>query len=170
MKPVHLIVGVVLAAVVAGSFFLFGGKEPVVDNPLSAAAGPEVTEFTNFMTGLQRGGVVATSTDDTTATFLARDLNNTSRIDFTPNVAGITATLPATSTLGSFVQKTGDTRDMLLCNASTTAAATFTLAFGSGMIDSLATSTLVIGSRDCAQLTFSRAPNTDIDVFYDLGY
>lgn len=167
MNKTLSVVAIVLALGALGVTFL-GGK--VTDPSFGANAGPDSYSHSTFFEGLTRGGVNATSTDDTTATFLQGNLLSVSRIEFTPNVTGITATLPATSTLSSFVPKKGMTADIILCNATTTAAAPFTLAFGSGMIDSLATSTLAIESGDCAQLTFSRKSNTDIDVFYDLGY
>lgn len=162
------IVAIVLALGALG-FTLVGGK--VADAPsFGANAGPDSYFHSTFFEGLTRGGINATSTDDTTATFLQRNLLSVSRIEFTPNVASITATLPATSTLSSFIPKAGMTVDVLVCNATTTASTPFTLAFGTGMIDSLATSTLAIETGDCAQVTFSRKSNTDIDVFYDLGY
>lgn len=165
-----VVAGFVALLVSAGSYAFLSPVRDSVNQSLGANAGPDSYEHSSFFSGLGRGGFFATSTDDTTATFLAGNLNGISRIDFTPNVTGITATLPASSTLTSFVTPRGMTRDILLCNATTTTAAPFTLAFGAGMIDSLATTTLAIESGDCAQLTFSRKGNTDIDVFYDLGY
>jgi len=116
------------------------------------------------------GGIRATSTDDTTATFLAADFDVENMIEFTPNVTGITATLPASSTLSSFVPNAGDHRELILCNATTTANASFTLGFGAGMNAQQATSTLAIPDGECAVLDFYRATDTDLEVFYDLGF
>lgn len=137
---------------------------------LSAAPGPEVTNFFSFASALQRGGRKATTTDDTTTTLVRANFVDATRLDFVPSVPGITATLPATSTIPDLVPKPGDTRDFLICNATTTPATTFTLAFGTGMKTSLGTSTLAIATDKCAQLTFSRKTNGDINVFYDYGY
>lgn len=116
------------------------------------------------------GGIRATSTDDTSATFLASDFDVENMIEFKPTVTGITATLPATSTLTSFIPNAGDHRDLMICSATTTAAISFTLAQGTGMNLQQATSTLAIATGQCAILNFYRATDTDIEVYYDLGY
>lgn len=136
----------------------------------AAAAGPEHSVHQFFNEAATIGGHRSTSTDDTTATFLANDLRNVSLITFTPNVTGITATLPASSTLQSFVPKVGDTRVVTLCNGTSTATTAFTLASGTGVNLHQATSTLAIISGECAQMTFTRAADRDIELFYDLGY
>ena len=129
-----------------------------------------VTGATRLETLTEGGGIRATSTNDTTATFLASDFDVENMIEFTPTVTGITATLPATSTLLDFLPNASDSRSLMLCNATTTALAAFTLAFGTGMNAQKATSTLAIPSGDCATLDFVRATDTDIEVFYDLGF
>lgn len=169
MKPLNFLLTVLVSALVAvGAVAVFAPKGG--EGVLGARPGPDATEFQNFQAGFQSGGRYATSTDDTTATALASNFKDITRYDFTPNVAGITLTLPATSTLSSFVPKPGDTREVFLCNATTTAATSFTLAAGTGMNLAQATSTLAISTNQCAELRFSRKANSDIDVFYDLGY
>lgn len=172
MKPLQIIVTVLVSALVAVgiSLALVPSVASKVQSALGVAAGPEKTEFQSFLSSFQSGGRYATSTDDTSATALASNFKDITRYDFTPNVTGITLTLPATSTLSSFVPKAGDTRSIFLCNATTTAATPFTLAVGTGMNLVQATSTLAINTNYCATLTFSRQADSDIDVFYNLGY
>lgn len=117
----------------------------------------------------QGGGIRATSTDDTTATFLASDFDVENMIEFTPNVAGITATLPAVSTLTSFIPNAGDHRSIMICNATTTAATTFTLAKGANMNFHNASTSAAINTGKCASLEFYRATDTDIEVFVGNG-
>lgn len=152
------------AIIKAAGFISAAGNFTLTSGNLSVGGSTSVETFT------QGGGIRATSTDDTSATFLASDFDVENMIEFTPNVTGITATLPATSTLSSIIPNASDHRDIAVCNATTTAAAPFTLAFGTGMNSHLATSTLAIESGDCATLNLYRATDTDIEVFYDYGY
>ena len=165
MKGAYALAGLALILSVAGFF----QKGPTVQE-FGATPGPDSYVHSFFHNAVTNGGRFATSTNDTTATSLASDFRDVSRYDFTPNVAGITLTLPATSTMTDFIPKAGMTRQVFLCNATSTAATPFTLAFGSGMNAVLATSTLAIGTDYCADITFSRQSDSDIDVFYDLGY
>jgi hypothetical protein len=141
----------------------------------TASPGPDVYNTTNFRAGVVAGGnVISTSSVTAATTFLNTDLIQktglTSLINFTPNVTGITATLPASSTLKDLAPVKGDKVSMALCNATTTAATTFTFAVGAGETLDQATSTLAIPTGQCAKLDFLRTSTSDFRVFYDLFY
>lgn len=173
MTNSKLWIAVVVVAIIAIGAY---GFPKTVIQQLGSLVGPDIYDRVTLHSGLVLGGGIrATSTNDTSATFLATDLVNNNnqqftRIDFTPNVGSITATLPATSTLQNLVPKAGDTSSIKICNATSTATMPFTLAFGSGMNLYQATSTLAVGTGHCASVTFQRESDTDISVFYDLGY
>ena len=78
------------------------------------------------------GGVYATTTVSTTETITEGLLQRYSVFEITPLVAGLTWTLPATSTLATLLRNEGDTQRWIFHNATTTTGATFTLAKGVG--------------------------------------
>lgn len=158
--------GVVIALILA----IIATSQPDLQPPLGASAGPEHFETQRFLANMdQGGGVRATSTDDTTATFLAGDLDVETIIVFTPNVGSITATLPASSTMPNFLRGAGMSRTVALCNGTSTAQTPFTLAGGTGMDVVNSTSTLAINTGDCASLRFIRQSDTDFFVLFDQG-
>lgn len=149
-----------------GGFELYKAEAPSAS--FGAAAGPDHYNHENFFLNLTRGGLSTVATSSS-MTLLAHDIVDVSRVNFVPGAGSLTATLPATSTLTAFIPKPGDTQDVLLCNATTTVSTPFTLAAGTGMTFSDATTTLAVQTGKCAQLQFSRRPTTDIDVFVDIG-
>ena len=182
MNKTNLItIGALVFAVIALSVGLLV-RAPVVNVqieptsvPMGGAAGTEHYFLETFHSGLIVGGEIrATSTNDTTATFLASDFDVEKIVNFTPNITGITATLPASSTMPWFLPIAGQHKEILLCNATTTAGISFTLAAGAGTTLLNASSTTAILSGDCATLDFYRKATKDsaIDywVFFDLGY
>lgn len=136
-----------------------------------AIPGPDVYFPVFFHDGLiDGGGVRATSTNDITATLLAADFDKEKMIVFTPNVTGITLTLPASSTMTSFLPNAGENREIILCNGTTTSGASFTLAEGTGINLHQATSSLAIQDGDCAMLNFTKASDKDFELYYNSGY
>ena len=113
------------------------------------------------------GGNLATTTSGNTV-FTASDFGH-STITMTPIVSAMTATLPASTSLTTFLPNAGDRRCLNIDNGTSTAAATITLAGGTGSLVRNATSTLVIGAGKNANLCIFRRSNTDlifdIDVF-----
>lgn len=110
----------------------------------------------------------ATSTSATTATLVQADMSYSSR-SVTPNTGALTYTLPATSTLTTFIPTAGDMARQCFYNATSTAAATITFAAGTGIDLEVATSTsqtgafdLTIGAGNMGCFDFFRKPNTDI--------
>lgn len=77
--------------------------------------------------------------------------------------------LATTTSLTTFLPNAGDRRCLNIDNGTSTAAATITLAGGTGSLVRNATSTLVIGAGKNANLCIFRRSNTDlifdIDVF-----
>lgn len=114
------------------------------------------------------GGIYATSTNDTTATMLASDIDVENVVDFTPLVPSITLALPASSTLNAMIPNAGDTRSIIIRNATTTAGSngSVTIAGGTGTLLKRATSTsAILGDTDgsnFALVTFTRKADTDI--------
>lgn len=167
-----LVVAIVALIVALGATGIVGPT-----GPTGGAAGPSHTEIQEFRAGSVEGGIVrATSTDDTTATFLAIDLIQraglVSILNFSPSLNAITVTFPATSTIPHYLPNPGDKHSISLCNATTTtgAFADFTFALGTGMNLQQSTSTLNLFSGQCADLTFTRNTDSDFEVDYYLGW
>lgn len=120
----------------------------------------------------QGGGITASSTVNSAETATASMFDTENVIDYTLNLVDSTLTLPATSTLSSFIPTAGQTRDVIIRNATTTATMDLTLAAGTGMNLVTATSTKVIlgnaTGSNYALLKFIRKANTDIDVLLDI--
>lgn len=118
------------------------------------------------------GGGTATSSPGTTQTLTADDIFQYSTILYTPTVGAAALTLPATSTVTSYLATAGDRHNVCIYNATGTAAATITLAAGAGMdLERVATSTtsgstgvLAIQAQNYACLEFVRETDTDIGV------
>lgn len=121
----------------------------------------------------QGGGIRATSTSNSAETLLVTDFDTENVIDYTLNVQAATLTLPASSTLSSFIPTAGQMRTVWIRNATTTAT-NLTIAGGTGTILKQATSTDFAGSKiifgdtdgdNRARLDFVRKTNSDIDVY-----
>ena len=135
---------------------------PITTTTITASGATALATFT------QGGGIRATSTVNSAETLLAADFDVENVIAYTLNVQDATLTLPATSTLSSFIATAGQTRSIFIRNATTTASMDLTIAGGTGMNLLVASSTKVIvgnttGSNS-ARLDFVRRADTDIDV------
>lgn len=86
------------------------------------------------------GGLLATATP-ASLTLQASDLIGYSTISFTPGVAAVTVTLPATSTLTTWLPNAGDRTTLTFINASSTAGTNLTIAGGTGTLLKVASST-----------------------------
>lgn len=129
------------------------------------------TGATTLATLTQGGGIRATSTVNSAETLLAADFDVENVIAYTLNVQNATLTLPATSTLSSFIGTAGQTRTIFIRNATTTAK-TLTIAGGTGMNLLVASSTnAIVGNTsgsNSARLDFVRRADTDIDVMMSI--
>lgn len=87
-----------------------------------------------------------------------------STILVTPTVGAATLTLPASSTLTTIVPTAGDRARLVIVNASTTAGQALTIAGGTGVLLSKATTTATIlsGGQGVGIIEFIRKTNTDI--------
>jgi hypothetical protein len=90
MKAIHVIVGVVLVAVVAGAVVLFNGDTPV-DKPLEGASGTDHLNVENFQAGILFRDNVASSSADRTLGAIE------SGSTFIVGTAGLDFTLPSPS-------------------------------------------------------------------------
>jgi len=165
MKEKFTVVGVVVALAL-GVVGFFTGDSTIV-NPtevrevVGANPGPDVFQHTYFNTGYSFGGYFATTTTGATR-LTARDLSNdVTYYNITPSAA--TAwTLPATSTLGNIVPKTGMCKEFVMNNGS--ASNDITVTAGTGWDIKNASGTAVVIHGTMAKMTFCRGADTDIDL------
>lgn len=109
----------------------------------------------------------STSTTATTYTLLQSDIANYDSVLMTPNTGALTLTLPATSTITTFIPTAGDMVRQCWSNATSTAAATITFAAGTGIDIATSSSTptdLTFSANNAACLEYVRKKNTDIHV------
>lgn len=126
---------------------------------VGADAGPTKSERQSFVSGSSNGTRVATTSTAATYTLTARDLGGTpTYIDWTPNL-NITLSLSSTSTK-QYVPNVGDVAKIYIRNASSTAAASITLAAVDAGLDlqvtKNATSSLAVLGLDYAEITLVR--------------
>ena len=157
-----------VAVVVVLAFALGGGRFVVkeVQTTFGALSGPEVTSYMRVHGHFtQGGGSTATSSTAATYTLTRAEIVDTGVIQWTPNV-NTTVTLMASSTLTDMIPNAGDRRSIWLHNASSTAAATITLAAGTGidLQKNEDSADLAINGLDWAELIFIRQADTDITV------
>jgi hypothetical protein len=140
-----------------------------VQTKVGAFSGPDVSVRMAFGAGFTSGGYSATSSTAGTYTTAARDFAGLPTvIAWTPNV-NTTVTLASTS-LYQFVPKVGDVANVYLLNASTTAAASITLAAGTGVDLQMAEATggdLVLTGLDWEKLTLIRKSTSVVTVIAD---
>jgi len=110
--------------------------------------------------GLSAGTVLASYFD--TENFITVNVGTTTAATFT-------LTLPATSTLSTFIPVAGDSRDVLIYAASSTASY-ITVAPGAGMTLVSASSTKIISAGGTAILKFYRKTNTDMIVYMNSAF
>lgn len=119
--------------------------------------------FATVGTFTQGGGVFATSSVGT-VTYPASAFDTESLIEHTA-ASVVTATLPASSTLSSFIPTAGQSRTVCI-NAITS---TVTLAGGTGTDLNSASTTKAIIAGGLGCLNFVRKTNTDIEVLLTTG-
>jgi len=114
----------------------------------------------------QGNGILASTSMNTTVTLVENDLLNYSGWDFTPNAANTVATLPASSTLTTFIPNAGQWHTIYLSNKSLVSATTTTVVGGTGTTLYEPTGAdVVINGTGKAPLTFFRESNTNISVY-----
>jgi len=144
LKQNHLSI-LIIGFLVLSSFL--GGSESVqapVPEPKDVGA-IDISRITNlfrFDAGVTRSYTNATSTDVTSYTAVAADIVNYDIVLITPTKGSLTITLPASSTLSSFVPTAGDMAEQCWHNATTTAGITLTIATATGIDLETASSTV----------------------------
>ena len=136
-----------------------GNIDGVITTTTITATGATAVE-----TFTQGGGIFAT-TSKGSVTYPATAFDVENVIEHTTSAA-VTATLPASSTLSSFVPNSGDTREIILKNIGTTR---LTLVGASGTLLKVASSTdgLFIDSGDWGTIKFFRKTDTDIEAGWE---
>lgn len=179
-----IVVGVLAALVLLFGYAYVDYREttPPVDQTVGRASGPSHYQAESFLQGLcvgtrdqtcfdNAGGltreavsgfVLSTSTAGTANTLTQSDLAVYSEIAVTPTVGSLTWTLPASSTMTTFLPNNGNSQEFAIVNASTTANITVTLSPGTGTLLALATSSAKIFANHAAQLVCTRLPSTDV--------
>lgn len=118
---------------------------------------------------LTTGSSVLSTTTAGTATTLSQA--NLLAYDFysvTPDkAADMTYTLPATSTLSSWLANTGDKTDLYFNNTTSTAGTEVILAAGAGWIIDNVTSTLNVYPGNTAKLSCVKVANTDVHCLFN---
>lgn len=142
-KQNHLSILIIAFLVISSAVSHFSGK--TVEAPAPAAGAIDKTVATNpwrFDAGVTRSSTNSTSTVSTAQTLVLADFLNYDTIILTPNKAAVTLTIPASSTIPTFLPVAGDMQETCILNATTTSGVNITLAGGTGIdLDGIATST-----------------------------
>ncbi len=133
---------------------------------------PEGLTIGKFVEG---GGVTATSTSGTTVPLLFTDFDTENVIDVTLNVQDATLSFPASSTLTG-LSTVGQSRRIMIRNATTTAAMDLNLTGGTGVLLKMASSTSpsnprITGDTDGlnhAWVTLTRLSTTDVSASVEI--
>lgn len=157
-KTTKLLIGLVILLLAIFGAYAFTHQQ-VVKSGLPAQQGTSVTNSNVYVTGtISAGGIDNVASAATTTTLVVGDLQNTVISIINPgNFANSssTYTLPATSTLTSFLPNIGDATTVYFINASSTVG-TVTLSAGAGMTLLSASSTNIIQAGKVASVEFIR--------------
>lgn len=124
---------------------------------------------TNPPLPITTGRDYATTTEMAAPTLLASELNGYSSITIYASTSDVTLSLPATSTLATFIPNAGDQTEVIFKNSTTTAGIDLGLLPGTGMTFRKATSTATTTAEGMIRALFKRKTNTDMDVFIDVA-
>lgn len=127
-----------------GDGFTYSGCTGLVINATSGLVNSLVSSFTALVTldaGVNHSYTNSTSTTATTLTATAAQITNYTSVLMTPNVATLTLTLPASSTLSAYIPVAGDWAQQCWYNATTTAGVNIVFAAGVGIDMEIASST-----------------------------
>jgi len=133
-------------------------------DPVGATPGTDHYSHEYFADTMTVGGRVLATSSVGAGTYTAGNLMNTSLIVHTAASAA-TATLPASSTLTSFIPRPGDSKTIYF-QAVTTKV---TLEGGSGTDLNTASSTKNVEPTGLGRLDFTRKANSDIEVLLTTG-
>lgn len=139
-----------------------GGDISFGDDNLSTTGNANVGGLTHGNT------MVASSTSNAAETLSVTDLTSYSGMDYTPGDLAVTLSIPASSTLESFISNAGKCFDWRFRNLDETAATSTTIAAGTGidLVENENGDVVIEGGNE-AQLKFCRELDTDITVYVD---
>lgn len=157
------ILAVVAGLIVAVVTTLFIADKQVAQVNLGAA-GTEHTNHEVFYSDITVGGNTLATTSAGTVTYTASDIRNNKLILHTASGA-LTATLPASSTLSSFVPRPGDVRTLFI--QALTTKITLAGATGTDLNSASTTKEILVGG--VGRLDFVRKVNNDIEVLLTTG-
>lgn len=107
-------------------------------------------------------GTNSTSTPLVATTLLNSDIVGYTTISMTPNTANLLLTLPASSTLSTWLPLAGNAVTFYLLNATTTAGVNIGLYPGIGTLIQQASTTATTTSQRYSEIKVVRKPNTDL--------
>lgn len=140
------------------------------DGATGAFPGPDVYQNVIFHEDIIEGGSRSTTTTGSAVTLTTAELTEkVNYLSITPNTDVTITTMASTAAPFSNL-KVGDSMDLLLYNASTSASATFTLAAGTGVdLQEDEGATVVVNGLEVARLTFVKKVNTDVIGYLEVG-
>lgn len=158
---------VVIVLIATAGVFL--PKAGVVNNivekaKLGALSGPTLYDHIEFRQNFTTGGTaVATTSTASTYTLTANELRNeVSYVSWTPSV-NTTLTTMASTTAPFSTLKVGEFREIILYNASSTAASTITFAAGTGVdLQEDEGGTVIVNGLETARITYGKKSNSDV--------
>lgn len=172
MKDTLVVVGIVVALILG----FVGLSQPTLNldsvkelvQSFGATPGSDFFNPVQLFAGVKYASVIATTTPVSMTMRLA-DFDNRDVIQMLPQNGSVTITLPATSTMASYLAS-GEKKQFCIYNATSTASQTITLAEGTGWdIENIATTTtagssgiLPIAPLDVGCLTVIKKSNTDL--------
>ena len=126
------------------------------------------------------GRMYSTTTNQAKSTLLSSELDGYSVVRVYASTSDVTLTLPASSTLSTFIPNAGDTTFVLIKNASTTAGIDVGLVTNTGLNVYNATGTATATASKYIKAIFTRKypsatngtcpSNCDIDVLLDVAF
>lgn len=169
-KYISIVLGVALVAVLVFTFVQKTDVVPVETD--GASAGTEYTNTEYFNASLVEGGVTSTSTVNATVPLRAGDFDNESFIDVMLNTQSATLSFPASSTMGGILTRNGQSKKLIIRNATTSSAISLTITGGTGVLLKTSTSTgsTITGDTDGgnhAVLTLMRLANSNFVLSLD---
>lgn len=157
--------GVALVAVViAIGAVVFGNDtvtvtERIIEKPVGAVPGPDYYNKITLFSGVDFSSTFAT-TSTGAGTLSIGDIKERTTI-LSTNAGALTLTLPASTTMNSFLPKAGDRASLVIVNQGTTL---LTLAGGTGTLLQTASSTKTVNIGGSATLDIVRKTNSDFVV------
>lgn len=163
-KTLKLVLVAIVVIAIAGAYVF-----PQVQSQLGANPGPEFLNHLEFKQGYTKGGNLVATTSAVAAYTLAANewRKETSYVSWTPNV-NLTLTTMASTSAPLVGLRRGESFEILLYNASTTAASTITIAAGAGVdLQESEGGTVILNGLEFAKLTFTKKNDHDVALIFE---